>query len=388
MDNNVYIIKCNDYTDVKIKLPELIKMLGGIEKYAARGEKIALKVNLLNAVRPEAAVTTHPAIVSAIGQMLDKVKAEGLIVDSPGSAISYNEKTLDKVYRVSEMYKAAEESGCKVNMDCSYKEVSFPEGKLIKRFHAISPVIESDGVFNLCKMKTHMFMRMTGAVKNNFGVIPGLMKPGYHAKLHDTKHFADMLLDLAQYISPRLTIMDAVISMEGSGPSAGTPKKTGLLIASRNQLAVDVVAGEIMGLSRKNNPVLLAAEQRGMQPTRIDEVNIIGESLDRSKIPDYKFPANIEEGLGVGHIPIFVAVMLKYVLKGAFSAKPVIKKNICKACGECIKSCPEKAVSISKQEKAAHIDEKKCIRCYCCHEMCKEKAIDLKYSLAHKLFYK
>ena len=384
MDNKVYIIKCNDYTDVKIKLPELINMMGGIEQYASKGEQIALKVNLLKDSRPEEAVTTHPSIVSAIAQMLNKIKAESLIIDSPGSGYSYNEKMLDKIYHTSEMYKAAEESGSRLNMDCSSREISYPEGKLIKRFEVISPLVKSDGVFNLCKMKTHLFMRMTGAVKNNFGIIPGLAKPGFHAKLHDTRHFADMLLDLAQYVSPRLTIMDAVVGMEGDGPSAGAPKKIGLLIASTNQLAIDVVAGEIMGLSRSNNPVLLAAEERGMKPNHIKDLEIVGESLDTIKISDYKFPANIEEGMGFGPMP-FIPSLLKFLFKDAFSAKPVINKKACTACGACMKSCPEKAISADKQEKIVIIDDKKCIRCYCCHEMCSEKAIDLKYGLLHKM---
>ncbi|MGD0278381.1 MAG: DUF362 domain-containing protein, partial [Smithella sp.] len=287
-------------------------------------------------------------------------------------------------YRETGMLEAAEASGGKLNFDCSFREVSYPEGKLIKRFEVISPVIDSDGVFNLCKMKTHLFMRMTGAVKNNFGVIPGLTKPGYHAKLNDTIHFADMLLDLAQYVSPRLNIMDAVVGMEGNGPNSGTPKKVGLLIASNNQLALDAVAGEIMGLNRGNNPVLMAAEQRGMGPTYIKDIEIIGENLSGIKIPDYKFPANIFEGLGVGPLPL-VQNMAKFLFKDAFTAKPVINKKTCIACKACYEACPVKAISIDEQAKAAVIDAKKCIRCYCCHEMCPEDAVDLKYSILHKL---
>jgi uncharacterized protein (DUF362 family)/Pyruvate/2-oxoacid:ferredoxin oxidoreductase delta subunit len=388
MDNNVYIIKCDTYDQVKIKLPELIKMMGGIEKYAARGEKIALKVNLLHAAKPEAAVTTHPEIVATIGRMLTEIHAQGLIVDSPGSGLAYNKKTLAEVYRVSEMDTAAHKSGCSVNFDCRYKEVSFPQGKLMKRLDVISPILEADGVFNLCKMKTHVFMRMTGAIKNNFGVIPGLLKPSYHSKLHDTGHFADMLLDVAHCVSPRLTIMDAVIGMEGDGPNAGTPKKIGLLIASCNQLAIDVVAGEIIGLSRNNNPVLIAAEKRGLQPTRIKDVHIVGESLDTVKIMDFKFPATIHEGVGIGRMSPIKSILLKFFLQRAFSANPVVNNQACKACGVCCKSCPEKAISIIRRKKVAFINRKKCIRCFCCHEMCQEKAIDLKFGLLHKLLHR
>lgn len=384
MDNKVYIVKCLDYNDVENKLLELIEMMGGIELFAAKGEKIALKVNLLKSAKPDSAITTHPSIVSAIAKILNKINVESLIIDSPGAGYKYNEKMLHKTYRETGMLEAAKESGSKLNFDCSFRTVSYPEGRLVKRFEVISPILDSDGVFNLCKMKTHLFMRMTGAVKNNFGVIPGLTKPGYHAKLHDTSHFANMLLDLAQYVAPRLNIMDAVVGMEGDGPNSGTPKKVGLLIASNNQLALDVVAGEIMGLSRRNNPVLLAAEQRGLRPIYIKDVKIIGESLSGIKILDYKLPTNIFEGTGMGPLPLVLNI-LKFLFKDAFSAKPVINKKACIACKACYEACPVKAISVDEQLKAAFIDEKKCIRCYCCHEMCPEDAVDLKYGLLHKL---
>jgi uncharacterized protein (DUF362 family)/ferredoxin len=384
MDNKVYIIKCGNYDDVADKLPKLIEMMGGIGQYAAPGEKIALKVNLLRAAKPDEAVTTHPSIVSAISEILAKINAESIIIDSPGSGYKYNEKMLLKTYRETGMQAAAQESGGKLNFDCSFREVSYPEGKLIKRFEIISPIIDSDGVFNLCKMKTHLFTRMTGAVKNNFGVIPGLTKPGYHGKLHDTLHFADMLLDLAQYVSPRLNIMDAVVGMEGDGPNSGTPRKVGFLIASVNQLALDVVASEIMGLSRRNNPILLAAERRELGPTYIQDVEIIGEKLSQIKITDYKFPANISEGTGIGPLS-FVHDILNFLFKNAFSARPVINKNACIGCKACYEACPVGAITMEEQEKTAVIDGKKCIRCYCCHEMCPEDAIELKYSLLHKM---
>jgi MinD superfamily P-loop ATPase len=35
--------------------------------------------------------------------------------------------------------------------------------------------------------------------------------------------------------------------------------------------------------------------------------------------------------------------------------------------------------------KVATIEKKKCIRCYCCHEMCQYNAIELHKSLLYKL---
>jgi ferredoxin len=253
---------------------------------------------------------------------------------------------------------------------------------LIKRFEVITPVLEADGVFNLCKLKTHVFMHMTGAVKNLFGVIPGLTKPGYHAKLHDRGWFASMLLDLADYIAPRLSIMDAVMSLEGEGPGAkGEPRHVGLLIAARSPLALDVVASEIIGLKRVQNPVLIEAENRGLYPTRLEEVELIGADIAALRIPDYKFPATVTEGAGLGALN-----WLNPWIKSGTTLKPRVIKELCIACGACRDSCPVQAITIDDSDNNyAQIDDDTCIRCYCCHEMCPESAVELHQGLLHRV---
>jgi len=385
VDNRVYVVRCADYEHAGEKLSELFNMMGGIGPFVKPGESIVLKVNLLRPAAPEEVVSTHPAVVAAIGQMTKDHGAIPLIVDSPGAGYRYNEKVLAKTYRISGMYQAAEKAGIEVevNLDTSHEIVSFPEGKLIRRFEIITPLLRSDGVFNLCKMKTHTFMHMTGAVKNNFGAIAGLTKAGYHGKLRDTGRFAGMLLDLADFVSPRISIMDAVLAMEGEGPSAGSARQVGLFLASTSPLALDVVAGEIMGLSREKNPVLVEAEKRGLQPNRLEEVEVIGAEIEELTIPDFDLPATIYGGSGVGGEPLWVR-MLEPLFKHSLSVKPQIIKAKCVACGACSEACPMKVITLV-DGRHAQIDYKSCIRCYCCHEMCPEKAIELHEGILHRV---
>jgi ferredoxin len=238
-------------------------------------------------------------------------------------------------------------------------------------------------VINLCKMKTHSFMYATGAVKNSFGVIHGLHKPGYHAKLQDTSRFAKMLLDLSNFVAPRLSIMDAVVAMEGEGPGMGDPRPVGLLLAAREPLALDVIAGEIMGLSRDNNPVLLAAEEMGQLPNRLDEVRLIGADIDELRIPDYKFPATVFGGTGFGDLNWWQRAM-EPLFKDGMSVKPKVIRKSCTACGACKEACPMDCIKLIPKEYA-EINDKHCIRCYCCHEMCAFESIELKRSLLHRL---
>lgn len=376
--DKVFAVRCPDYEQAGKKITELLAMMGGMGQFAAPGEKIVLKVNLLRAAEPERAVTTHPEIVAAVGCMAKEAGATPVVADSPGSGYQYNQETLSRVYRTCGMDKAAHKASIEVNLDTTYEAVSFANGKLVKRFDVIIPVLEADGVFNLCKLKTHLFMGMTGAVKNNFGVIPGLAKPGYHAKLRDKDHFANMLLDLATYVSPRVSIMDAVVGMEGQGPGAGEPRHIGWLLAAKNPLALDVVASEIIGLDRADNPVLVAAEKRGLG-SRLEQIQIMGADVADLRIPDYEIPTTLLKGIGLGRW-----TRLAPLFKSGTSLRPRILKNKCVACGTCHDACPTHAITMA-DGKHAKINDKDCIRCYCCHEMCPSEAIELHSSWLYRI---
>jgi len=384
MNTNVYVVRCENYEKADEKIKELLGLMGGIGQFVKKGEKITLKANLLGASPPERAVSTHPSIISAIGKLSKNEGAIPLIADSPGSGYLYNEATLKKLYKICGMYDAAEQAGIDVNMDTRYDKVSFPQGKLMKQIDVIKPITQADAVFNLCKMKTHLYMHVTGAVKNHFGIIPGLSKVGFHAKLFDKERFADMLLDLSLYVAPRLSIMDAVLAMEGEGPGAsGSPRQVGLLLASTSDLAIDVVAGEIMGLPYEHNPVLMAAKRREILPYKLEDVNVIGEELSGLKIPDYKFPTTVRGFSRTVEKNTFI----RNILKSTLSKYPVVSKEKCIGCGMCATACPEKMITMITQneKKKAVISLKKCIRCYCCHELCPHKAIEIKSKFISKV---
>ena len=382
MDNRVYIVQCKDYEDINNQTAALIKLMGGMERFARHGEKIVLKPNLLRDAGPETAVCTHPSLVTAVAGLAKAQGALPMIADSPGGGYRYVKKTLGAIYNTSGMHQAATQAGIELNWDTSSRPVSYPDGTLIKHFDIITPVLEAAAVFNLCKMKTHVFTGMTGAVKNIFGVVPGLSKPGYHAKLQDVQRFAGMLLDLSQYVSARLTIMDAVVAMQGDGPGAGEPRSVGLLIGSTNPLALDVVANEIMGLDRLKNPVLLEAERRALNPHRLEQIAIIGENLADVKVPEFRPPYISAGKFGYDRMPWYLR-LIEPMFKNSFTARPRVIWHRCIACGTCIEGCPVGAVSWVKER--AFIDDDKCIRCYCCHEMCPEEAIGLFSSWLNQL---
>jgi uncharacterized protein (DUF362 family)/NAD-dependent dihydropyrimidine dehydrogenase PreA subunit len=386
-DHKVYVVRCRDYRDTGKGLDRLLAMMGGDGEFVQPGERIALKANILRKAAPEEAVTTHPSVIRAAAEVVQRAGGKPVIADSPGGGYRYTPKMLEAIYERNGILQVATQTGAALNYDTAFEEIPFPDGRLVKRFEVITPIRQSDGVFNLCKLKAHSFTYLTGAIKNNFGVIPGLRKPGYHARFRDTLQFTGMLLDLAELISPRLSIMDAVVAMEGQGPSNGTPKGVGLLLAARDPLALDVVAGEIMGLPRNSNPFLIEAENRGTKPHHIDQVELIGVQPSELRVPGFELPTTMHGGIGLeDHLNWWQRLVAPY-FKSGLSLRPQVIGRRCTACGACRQGCPMGAIRIidNRKDSRAFINNDLCIRCYCCHEMCAADAIRLKGSLLYRL---
>ena len=173
--NRVYLAACPDYGQAEAKLREAVAALGGMERFVRPGERILLKANLLRAAPPESAICTHPAVAAAAAKLVAEAGGTAVITDSPGGAL-HKEAVLRGLYEKTGMAQAAAASGAELCYDASTRTVSLPAGRVLKQAEVIAPVAEADGVFDLPKLKTHVLMSMTGAVKNLFGVLPGLSK--------------------------------------------------------------------------------------------------------------------------------------------------------------------------------------------------------------------
>jgi uncharacterized protein (DUF362 family)/NAD-dependent dihydropyrimidine dehydrogenase PreA subunit len=394
VSNKVSVVKCKDYelNNVEKSLRDSLDLLGGIKSFIKPGQRVCLKVNLLQASKPEQAITTHPAVVEAVANLVKEAGANPFIADSPGAGIPYTEEGLQKVYEATGMLELSEHADIELNWDTSATQVSFPEGKMVKLIDVIKPVMAADAIISLPKLKTHMLTTFIGATKNLFGVVPGLSKPGYHVKLADTDKFAEMLLDIIALVKPVLNIMDAVVGMEGDGPgSHGKPREIGLLLSSADAVAMDTVACQIVGINPMKILMLKEAAERRWWDGIPANIEVLGEKIEDVKIADFLFPRNRFpiEGDEPQKSTLFQKIVSKYFLpmgKSALTPRPVPQRSRCTACGECVQVCPTGAMTLKNE--LAVVNDSKCIRCYCCHENCPEAAIDLKYSRIYRIMQK
>jgi len=356
----VAVVKCSGYENDKVS--SSIERIFDILQLQRNQDKVLIKPNMLSARKPEEGVTTHPVILEEI---IKRVKGKEILIgDSPASA----NKEIEKYWDECGFRKVSEETGAKL--------VKFSKSKFVKIKGVEIPLwdqIEDYKIFNIAKFKTHTLTTLTLSVKNLYGLIPGYTKSLLHSKFISPYDFSSFLVEFYKKIEKYVyfNLVDGIVSMEGNGPSNGTLRKTDVLIAGRNAIAVDIICCKIAGVELENIPYLEIYKRKYGLP----EIEIVGDKVD--KIKNFKLPSTTTSKILSNPL---LKPFLKILSKN-FSIQPEINKEKCKRCLSCYYVCPVKAIS-----KNLKIDRKKCIGCLCCYEVCSYKAIDLKKSLIAKVF--
>ena len=363
----VSVSGCPDYDidRVRISVREAVGRLGGMERFVKPGDRVLLKVNLLFPSKPEDAVTTHPSVVKAVTELVEKAGGRAIVGDSPG--LTYTKARLVKSYRKCGMYDAIEGTKAELNWNTESVVVDNPRGKIMKSLEVIKALEDADKVIALPKPKTHSFTVYTGATKVLFGVMPGLVKAAYHSKLPNPRDFCDMLLDIQEYVQADLFIMDAVMGMDGKGPSGGDPAKVGAILASTDALAMDIVACRMVGMDPAGVPTISNGIERGMATGKPEDIELLGAVWE--DFPYTKFRPAMKKGL------LVPKSVLRFV-GNRVTMKPIPDRKKCVGCGACAMGCPRHCITIINGK--AKFNYRDCIRCYCCHELCPKRAIDIK----------
>ena len=367
---DVSIVPCKSYDaeECRTALTQALAPFGGLD-WVKEGMHIVIKVNLVSAMKPEQAATTHPMLLCELTKMLRERGASVLLGDSPGGL--YTAAHLNHVYDVSGMHDC-EAVGAELNQDFSQSDASFPEAVCAKKFTYTAYLDRADAIIDFCKLKTHGMMGMTNAVKNFFGIIPGTMKPEYHYKYPKAADFADMLVDLCEYCKPRLCICDAVVGMEGNGPTQGSARPIGCLIAAQSAHKLDLAACGVIGLTPGEVPTLTAAIRRGLCPDSAERLKLFGDPAAFT-VPDYKtVPSQASvffRSGGKGPVARLADSFLFHVL----TPYPRLCARDCIGCKKCANICPAKAITMKNGKP--QIDRKACIHCFCCQEFCPKGAM-------------
>lgn len=374
----VSISKCIDYSyeEVISTVKECLDRLPEVNQIE-KGSRVLVKTNLLKKNKPEDAVTTHPFVVEGVVRYLQDMGCDVIVGDSPGGP--FTEKILRNIYNSTGITGVQERTGCNLNFDISSKEVFNNDAKVLKNMKIVKVFDEVDYVISCAKLKTHVMMTYTGAVKNLFGVIPGVTKAEYHFKMNDVDHFANILIDICEYVKPVISIIDAIDCMEGDGPSSGEIRNIGLIMASKNPYLLDYISTQITGINPVSVPTIMHSVERGLFST--EEFIIKGVQVEEINIEPFKLPHSTKVNFVGGRVPKFVEGFIMKNLRPI----PVISYQDCISCGICANNCPAKIIKMTNNKPV--ISTNKCIRCFCCHELCPKKAISVKKHPIHKVIF-
>jgi uncharacterized protein (DUF362 family)/Pyruvate/2-oxoacid:ferredoxin oxidoreductase delta subunit len=385
--SKVAIVRCDNYEKELVynAVEKSINLLGGIEKFVKKGEKVLIKPNLLSPKKPEKAVTTHPEIVRAIIKLVKKVGGIPYVGDSPGGAIiGSNESsrllaTIDKYWLESGLKKVCEEENAQlVSFETGGVEIfKIKNRKYTPEVYISKTVMSFDVIISVPKLKTHGMVLFTGAIKNLFGCVPGLRKANYHKQAIHPDNFSQLLVDIYSIVKPKLSIFDGVYGMDGNGPSAGRIKHIGVIISGEDAVAVDSVASKIIGFKNPNEiPTTKIAYKQHLGESDLTKIEILGDKLEDFVQKDFLKPSNAI----LKTVPQWLVNLMSKIIW----SYPEIDETKCTICKMCLRSCPVGAIEM--EGKYPKVNRKKCITCMCCHEVCNYYAINIRLSwLANKI---
>ncbi|RJP81394.1 MAG: DUF362 domain-containing protein [Candidatus Zixiibacteriota bacterium] len=366
------LVRCGAYdpADVRRALRRGLDLLGSPESLIRPGDRVLLKPNMLSAREPERAVTTHPEIITAIGEVVLDCRGKVVLGDSPGGAARH----LERYWEKTGVELAARRLGVR---PVSFEEAGIrsfpaPEGHI-----SISRVaLEADLIINLPKLKTHLLTRMTGAVKNMFGTVPGFRKGDIHSRAPSPLEFSRFVISIYRQVVPALTVMDAVTVMEGNGPSSGDPRHLGALLVSRDALTLDSYAARLIGMEPARLPMFQAAAETDLWSFDRPESPCLGDDLAELCLTDFRPPVVTR----LERIPRFIHRGLRRMIW----VRPKADPRRCTSCALCVQNCPENAMTFHRG--VPRIDYKVCIKCGCCDELCSDRAIYQEMSILARLF--
>lgn len=327
------------------------------------GARVLIKPNFLLPAKPSRGILTHPLVIRAVANWVMEKGGKVQVSDSPGIG------TFRKILQDGEYLDTCRD------LPIDWLPFSRPGkvdiGPPFGRIDLAADALEADLVINLAKLKTHVMMRLTLGVKNMFGCVIGLEKTQWHLRAGiDRDLFARLLVQICLAVNPAVTLIDGILGLEGQGPGkGGTPRHIGILAAGTDPVALDFAIARMVGCS----PDSLPTHQAALGLKRFSgPPDIVGTFPPPIRL---LLPELGTAGFGP---PSVQKLMRRHLLQ-----RPGVTRPECRICGLCGKQCP--AHAITTRDDDIVFDYDRCIRCYCCVEVCPHGALFTTEPLAGKM---
>jgi uncharacterized protein (DUF362 family) len=220
--------------DVERMVRDAVDLIGGVEKLAIAGKTVLLKPNVVAAEPPPA--TTNPQVVRAVIKLLREAGASKIYLGDMSALLTLpTRKNMER----TGLLRVAEEQGAEPLFleDHGWVKVDLPQGRYVNEAHVSEWIYRVDRVINLPVIKTHRSATYTICLKNFIGATHGRQRP----YLIDPTHWEEIIAELNGAYRPHLNIVDGTKSMVSGGPWSGNVEQSGVIIASGDRIAADVI---------------------------------------------------------------------------------------------------------------------------------------------------
>lgn len=378
-DTEVAIVKVDEHGSLDQAVATALDLIDARQVIGPE-DRVLLKPNLLIKLRN---ACTEGDFIRSVAHYIKQTNANISLGDSPGQFRSRARHILKSLGTEAVL---EEEGITYAEFESGGVLVDNQTGKHMRRYHIARPVMEADLIVNLPRPKSHIEAVYTGAIKNYWGIIPGGEKAQCHLYGKNQEQFGETLVDNYQMLlslgKKQLTVMDARTFMEGlGGPASGIMRKTGVIIAGLDAVAVDIVA---LAVGRANAlkavPHLRECDRRGLGTTDLDRIRILGKPIEEVRLKR-------RIGITASAMADFIGIFSRSLVHRMARRMPTLNKSACNQCGDCYNICPNGAVSWQKKQYPV-FDREKCISCLCCVECCLQRALDARGAGLSGLFLK
>ena len=370
-ENKVAFKICKEYNTAKIVacLESAFSLLGGLEQYIKPKMKVLIKPDLYLSTPPNSAKTTHPAVVSAIAELVAKCGASCIIADSPNG--EFSQTKLDSTYVKTEMLNASNDGNATLNINDKVCVIPYEKGVSTKSFYFIDAINDADLIINVGKFRCDKYLGLVGCTQNLFGLTAGKMKNLIKTKCYTHERFSNYILDCYQALQDKivLNILDGIVSCETNN----LPRILNSLIVSTNPMIVDSLALKIINQSHKDSKLLQVANERKLFSF---DYEVLGDDYNSLILSDYTYTVHPNTILRGSEGSLFKSYLKRY-------KQVSISPSECKGCKKCTRYCPVKAINMVGE--CATVDYKKCINCFKCVDICPYKVIKIKTPLKYRI---
>ena len=242
-----------------------VAALGGMERFISRGDIVVVKPNIGWDRTPIQAANTNPKVVAEVVRLAYDAGAKRVVVTDA----SCNEP--NRCFQRSGIWKAAYDVGADVIIPAAHRFRQMRlKGEVLDDWPVFTPLVNADKLINVPIAKHHNLSKYTAAMKNWYGSLGGRRN-----RLHQNIDVS--IADLATFLQPTLTIVDAIRVLMRNGPQGGNvadAKDMHMVIATTDQVAADAYGCQLIGRTPEEIPYLKMGHERGLGTMRWQDLRL------------------------------------------------------------------------------------------------------------------